>query len=238
MAPYTYEGGRIAWSYPSREAASDNNTEGWVKTSAARYAEVGSSVGNWLNTMIHEFGGHCFGRLLDEYWYNEYEAAVSYITWHRWDNTPGGVSYGLNISATYENPGYDNPGKGPEYIKEGWKHLLDKKEDLKAVNPLYDRIGVYQGGDVSIYNRWRSERVSCMIDNRPYFSTFQRELIVKRIMTLSGASFNEASFWAKDVPTDPVRDVVGSLVMGDEDPIPPRPVPLLPPPILINDVNL
>lgn len=240
MAPYTYEGGRLAWSYPSLEAASESDASaGTVETSAARYAEVGSSVGNWLNTMIHEFGGHCFGRLSDEYWYNESKAAVSYIETYRWDSMySGGVSYGLNISATYTNPGNDDPGKGKAYIKEGWQHLLDKKETLKADNPLYDRIGVYQGADVSIFNRWRSERVSCMIDNRPYFSTFQRELIVKRIMTLSGSSFNEADFWAKDVPIDPVRDVVGGLVMGDEDPIPPRPVPLLPPPILVENVNL
>ena len=72
-----------------------------------------------------------------------------------------------------------------------------------------------------------------MIDNRFYFSTFQRYLIVKRIMTLAGATFNENSFWAKDVPIDPVRDIVSSSVMGESNSIPPRPVPLLPPPTFV-----
>lgn len=237
MAPYTENGGRLAWSYPSMEAASDSDpAAGYVSTSDERRAEVGSSAGNWLNTMVHEFGGHCFSKLADEYWYNSYKSAVTYISSHRWDNSPYyGVPFGLNVSATYSNPGYDDPGAGAKYIKEGWQHLLDKKATLVASNPLYNRIGVYQGGDNSLLYRWRSERVSCMIDNRFYFSTFQRELIVKRIMTLAGATFDEATFWAKDVPIDPVRDVVSSPVMGEEDPVAPRVMPMLPPPVFHAD---
>ena len=132
---------------------------------------------------------------------------------------------------------YDNPGKDDTYGTDGWNFLLNEdktaKTSLVATNPLYNRIGVYQGAEVSILNRWRSERVSCMIDNRFYFSTFQRYLIVKRIMTLAGATFNENSFWAKDVPIDPVRDIVSSSVMGESNSIPPRPVPLLPPPTFV-----
>ena len=83
-------------------------------------------------------------------------------------------------------------------------------------------------------NRWRSERVSCMIDNRFYFSTFQRYLIVKRIMSLAGVSMMSGAFdtmfWAKDNPIDPVRDVASSPVMGAPNPVRPRPVPMLPPP--------
>lgn len=235
MAPYTNNGGRLAWSYPSLEAVSDSDpAAGAVATPDSRKAEVGSNAGNWLNTMVHEFGGHCFSKLADEYWYNTDKGATTYIFEHRYDLYYGGVPFGLNVSATYSNPGYDDPGN-PAYIKEGWQHLLDKKDALVASNPLYGRIGVYQGGDVSVLNRWRSERVSCMIDNRLYFSTFQRELIVKRIMTLAGAGFDETSFWAKDVPIDPVRDVVSSPVMGEEDPVAPRVMPMLPPPVFHTD---
>lgn len=232
MVPYTYEGGRIYWPYPNLEAVSDENpSSGAAATSAERLAEVGKSYGNWLNTMVHEFGGHCFARFADEYWYSTDRGSVSFISEHRWDdNYYKGVPHSLNISATYANPGYDAGANGSSE-KEGWQHLLDKKSILISSNPLYSRIGVFQGGDVSILNRWRSERVSCMIDNRLYFSTFQRELIVKRIMSLAGSSFNEASFWSKDVIMDPVRDAGSSLVIGSEDNVPPRPMPMTPPPV-------
>ncbi len=238
LAPYTYEGGGISWSYPANEAVSDSNpNQGYHPTPVARFTEVGSNSGNWLNTMVHEFGGHCFSRLADEYWEGTIDkGAASYIDTHRWDNPPYyGVAYGLNVSATYANPGYDDPGKGDPYIKEGWQHLLDKAATLSNTDIRKARIGRFQGGGVSILNRWRSERISCMIDNRFYFSTFQRELIVKRIMTLAGESFNFDSFWNNDVAVDPVRDVVSSPVMGLTDPVPPRPMPLLPPPVFHTD---
>ena len=237
MAPYTYEGGGLSWSYPDYEAVSDSDPSlGAQPTPADRLAEVGSNSGNWLNTMLHEFGGHCFSRLSDEYWDVVDKGAASYIDTHRWDNPPyNGVAYGLNVSATYANPGYDNPGIGDSYIKEGWQHLLDKAATLPNTDIRKARIGRFQGGGVSILNRWRSERISCMIDNRFYFSTFQRELIVKRIMTLAGESFNFDSFWNNDVAVDPVRDVVSSPVMGLTDPVPPRPMPLLPPPVFHTD---
>lgn len=230
MAPYTDSGGRLSWSYPDEEAVSDSNpAEGTQVTPSSRYTEVGSNTGNWLNTMVHEFGGHCFARLKDEYWYDSPKSVVEHIDTYKWP-----VKFGLNVSATYSNPGKDTG----DYAADGWQFLLNEKSTLAASNPLYNRIGVYQGADVSILNRWRSERISCMIDNRFYFSTFQRYLIVKRIMSLAGVTFeNEAAFWAafkaKDVPIDPVRDLAGSLVMGESDPVPPRPVPLLPPPGLV-----
>lgn len=225
MAPYTYSGGGLSWSYPELEAKSDSDpAQGTQATPAERLAEVGQNTGNWLNTMVHEFAGHCFGRLADEYWYDIVESATDHIDTYEWP-----VKFGLNVSRSYLNPGYDTG----DYAADGWQFLLDEKSTLAASNPLYNRIGVYQGADVSILNRWRSERVSCMIDNRFYFSTFQRYLIVKRIMTLAGATFDEDSFWAKDVPIDPVRDIVSSSVMGESNSIPPRPVPLLPPPTLV-----
>ncbi len=229
MAPYTFNGGRISWGYPDLEAVSDSDpAEGVQATPAGRLTEVGSNVGNWLNTMVHEFGGHCFSRLADEYWYDTDEGATDHITGYDY-----AVPFGLNVSATFANPGRDDT-----YSQAGWKHLLDNKATLAATNPLYNRIGVYQGGDVSILNRWRSERVSCMIDNRFYFSTFQRELIVRRIMALAGVVISDdaafmTSFWAKDVPIDPVRDIIASPVMGEDDGIPPRPMPMLPPPRIV-----
>ena len=235
MAPYTYGGGGIKWSYPEYEAVSDVDPAlGVQDTPSSRYAEVGSNSGNWLNTMVHEFGGHSFSRLTDEYWNGTTDKGVAaFIESQRWDSMYyNGVAYGLNVSVSYTNPGYDDPKKGSEYIKDGWQHLLDKAATLPSSDIRKSRIGVYQGAGVSILNRWRSERISCMIDNRFYFSAFQRELIVKRILSLAGEVFDFDTFWAKDVAVDPVRDVVSSSVMGDTDPVPPRPMPLLLPPVL------
>jgi hypothetical protein len=168
--------------------------------------------------VVHEFGGHCLSRLADEYWYDDWDSAVSSLSEQNWP-----VPYSLNISATYKNP--------------GWKaDLLD--DDLNALSSLtekdsrYGRIGVFQGADVSMFNRWRSERISCMIDNRFYFSTWQRMIIVKRIMTLCGGTFDVDSFWAKDDPTDPVRDKTSGSTYGQKSLSMFRTVPTLPSPVL------
>ena len=112
--------------------------------------------------------------------------------------------------------------------------MLDHKTELVSRDPNYDRIGTFQGGDTYMFGRWRSEKISCMIDNRFYFSTWQRILIVQRIMSLSGRAFNLNDFWVKDVTTDPVRDTRSSLAYGSY-PLPVREVPLLPPPVLHED---
>ena len=113
--------------------------------------------------------------------------------------------------------------KDPEVFYQRLDIAFTKKDRLV--------FGVFQGADVSMFNRWRSERISCMIDNRFYFSTWQRMLIVQRIMTLSGSTFDVESFWANDVTTDPVRDTNVSSVMGDMS-LPAQIMPPLPEPVL------
>ena len=48
-----------------------------------------------------------------------------------------------------------------------------------------------------------------MIENRQYFSAWQRYLLVKRILTLAGEgdSFSFESWLASDITIDPVRDI-------------------------------
>lgn len=215
MVPYVYDGEEIKWEYPDYEAASESSMASGTRavTNAEKQA-IGINRGDWRNIMIHEFGGHGFSRMLDEYWYTSYKSAVSVIDEHSWP-----VPYGLNISATYNDPLWQTA-------------LLDNKTTLESINPLYSRIGVYHGGDVSIYNRWRSEKISCMIDNRKYFSTWQRILIVNRIFTIAGETFDLNTFISKDDPTDPVRDVVSGATKGSiKDIIPPKVMPMLPPPV-------
>ena len=76
-----------------------------------------------------------------------------------------------------------------------------------------------------------------MIDNRFYFSAWQRYLIAERIFTLSGdaAAFSFESWLAQDVTVDPVRDVASSGAPGAREHRTYRLVGPLPPPGLVED---
>lgn len=218
MVPYTGSGSSMGWGYASVIAVDDSDpSAGTRAVTSADIAELGTNYGDWRNTFIHEFGGHGFGRLGDEYWYDSDQGPVTSIAQHSWS-----VPFALNISATYDN----TPWKAA---------LLDNKTTLVSINPLYDRIGVYQGGQMSTLNRWRSEKISCMIDNRCYYSTWQRVLIVNRILTLAGETFSLNDFVANDSPIDPIRDVASSPVMGQNSRMPVRMMPPLAPPVLIDE---
>ena len=232
MVPRSYNGAKMHWSYPSKEAASVSASaaEGHISTvTVADLTELGwtelkggTNEGTWMNTLVHEFGGHSIGKLGDEYWYNGWKGIVGSIASHTWP-----VPMNLNVSATLDQASVP------------WAELFDAGIQSKMAASLYhdkyNRIGVFQGADVSMFNRWRSEKISCMIDNRQYFSTWQRYIIVNRIMTLAGLpAISVEDFLDNDIPTDPVRD--GSPVImpnGVSNQVPSRPVPMLPPPRIV-----
>ena len=225
MVPWTGHGRALSWSFPSNMASTDNPLPtpvtnevlqaNYRKTTAEEMAAIKTNSGDWRNTLVHEFGGHCFGRLSDEYWsatqLNYLSGPIDTQTWP--------VPFGKNLA--------HDPTAAP------WKSdLLDYPlATLVEKDANYGRIGAFQGGGTYMYGRWRSEMISCMIDNRFYFSTWQRMLIVQRIMTLSGSTFDVESFWANDVTTDPVRDTNVSSVMGDMS-LPVQIMPPLPEPVL------
>lgn len=223
----------LTWRYPGTQAKDKKaamSSDNIVYTSDDEYAAMGVNSGDWRNTLVHEFGGHSIGRLGDEYWYSSSDGPVTSMSTHTWP-----VPFDLNIAVSYSSTTWDHLLKA----NHGALDSGEVRDDLVATDPNYGRIGVIQGADVSMFNRWRSEKISCMIDNRFYFSTLQRYLIVERIMKLAGVIANNnytrldwSVFFQKDVTTDPVRDVVNSSVKGVSDRIPPRPAPLLPPPDL------
>jgi len=173
MVPKSKDGSKLKWSYPSVEAASVDATPGNTHdVTQDEKTAMGVNVGTWRNTLVHEFGGHSIGKLGDEYWYNDYVSAVDAIPQHSWP-----VPMMLNVSAK------SDPSLVP------WSELFTSAIETKmaGISTKYaERISVFQGADVSMFNRWRSEKISCMIDNRFYFSTWQRYIIVNRIMTLAG----------------------------------------------------
>ena len=71
------------------------------------------------------------------------------------------------------------------------------------------------------------------MDNRRYFSTWQRLLIVQRILDIAGETFDINHFISKDDPTDPLRDIVSSATYGSvTEKIPPKIKPMLPAPVM------
>lgn len=127
--------------------------------------------------VIHEGGGHGFGRLLDEYRYYAAELPSddknSIKSWRSKD-----PYYGYNLDLTGDRN------------KVHWAHYFDR--------PGYEAVSMYEGGCLYEYGVWRPEYISCMEDNRPYYNAPSREAIVRRIMRASGKTFNMEDFISKD----------------------------------------
>lgn len=133
--------------------------------------------------VIHEGGGHGFGRLLDEYRYHA-------------DRFPDEEKENLNLWRT-QDPyfGYNIDITG-ERSKVHWRHYFDRQG--------YGAVGIFEGAYYYDSGVWRSEAISCMDDNRPYYNAPSREAIVRRIMKASGETFRMEDFIKNDkVKADP-----------------------------------
>ena len=188
QVPYQRDGRSIRWSFPDNQAVNPrDDSEGSRLTTSEERDAMGRNVGDWRNSVLHEFAGHGFGRLTDEYWKTGKYTSEGSIAGHTYQ-----VKYSLNVSGYYD--------------KVPWKEdILDHLDEWVARNPDYARVGIYHGAQTSLYYRWRSEMTSCMIDNRPYFNLWSRILIVRKIMEKTGLTFKMEDFIANDVTTDPVR---------------------------------
>lgn len=215
MIPFIENGKPYQWGYPAQEAASVTATEPDTRTvTQEEQNELGINYGDWRNVALHEGAGHGFGRLADEYWYgpNTLYGSIQGQTWS--------VPMDLNVTT-------DISASSTSFF---WKDFINNPTLLEK-DSRYNRIGTFQGGGAYMFGCWRSERVSCMIDNRPYFSFFQRLLIVKRIKELAGEEFDYNEFLDKDVTIDPIRDIPTKAPAVDLQSLPVR--PMLPPPVLV-----
>lgn len=133
----------------------------------------------------HEAGGHGVGWLADEYVYHSNSILRCPCTCC--EHAEGlrqqqSIGFGLNVSLD---------GK---YRSVPWSHLIFHKN-------YGDIVDIYEGGYFHQRSVFRSEYNSCMNNNIPYYSAWQRELIVRRIMKLSGETFSFDDFVAKDKRT-------------------------------------
>ena len=180
--------------------------------------EIGVTIETWPNVFLHEVGGHAIGRLGDEYWYDNDEKYIrNYISEHSWT-----VPMCLNLTCD----------PSPTSTSVYWRHMIGDSR--------FPKVGFYEGGYAE-YGKgiWRSEKISCMIDDRPYFNACSRQLIVERIKKLSNEAFDYEDFLAKDVNYDEVLDQLQSgAYSNDYGKYSRRDLPVYPlrePPVLLKD---
>lgn len=145
-------------------------------------------IKNFKNIICHEYGGHGFGRLADEYAsYDEVIPEDRKEDLLVWQNNYG---YYLNVSP------YSTDWEVP------WSLFIGK--------PDYPHVGIYQGGYLYMQGITRSEQISCMEDNRLYFNTISRYLIADRILYIAGEVGEQflsyEKFLEKDVQKGPVAE--------------------------------
>ena len=150
--------------------------------------------------VCHEGVGHGFGRLHDEYRYNNEtipdDQKSSLEAWRSYDPY---FAYNLDLTGDRTNV--------------HWAHYFDR--------PGYESVDLFEGACYYYYGVWRSEKISCMEDNRAYYNAPSREAIVRRIMKASGSSFNLETFVANDkVRSDPTTRTANYVELS---------VPLAPP---------
>lgn len=127
----------------------------------------------------HEAGGHCFGKLGDEEIKHPF-----FINACHCGCCPHNIPY-------KEKGWYKNLDLTSDPNKVAWSHLI--------FNPRYsDVVDIYEGGLGHARGIYRSEAISCMANNIPYFSTISRQAIVERIMEYAGEEFTLEKFYASD----------------------------------------
>ena len=130
----------------------------------------------------HEAGGHGFGKFGDEYTYH--------LAWIQ--TCKCSCCKHIDHFTQMREVGWcENLSLDGKYNGVPWKHLIDD-------NRFNDIADIYEGGYFHTRGIYRSEYNSCMNNNIPYFSTWCREIIVKRIKMLAGETFNYEDFVTND----------------------------------------
>lgn len=171
-----------------------------------------TNIGDYRNIFLHEFGGHAFGRLSDEYWYDDTRtySGTALESEHAW-TVPNGKNLVTAAEATGTTGYY-------------WAHMIG------TGTGKYPKEGTsYEGGYIYGKGVYRPELISVMGDNRPYFNAYSRQLIVERILSLAGETFSYDTFVSKDVNYDPVAKTM--KIFTGKNIIPAK--PLSPPQITV-----
>lgn len=131
----------------------------------------------------HEAGGHAFGKLADEYIYH--------AAWIQTCKCTDGCKHVAGLENDHNQGWGHNLSFTGRYGEVEWNHLIND-------NRFNDLADIYEGGYFHSRGVFRSERNSCMNNNVPYYSTWSRELIVRRIKVLAGEKFDYEEFATND----------------------------------------
>ena len=142
--------------------------------------------------ILHESVGHGFGLLADEY--------VDYLS-DDWQDIPDNKKNRLRLD--HEQGLSLNVSLTNDPTKVYWSHLIG--------HPRYSYVGIYEGGHYYANGVWRSEYESVIRSSDClYFNAICRELLVKRILELSGEGYSFEKFLQMD--SDEGRPYKGTSV--------------------------
>lgn len=131
----------------------------------------------------HEACGHGFGKLADEFIYHAAFIYACGCNCH---------PHTEEVVSAKSHGWYDNLSLTGNVQEVPWSHMI--------FDPRYrNSVDVYEGGFYHSRGIFRSEHMSCMYSNIPYFSAISRESIVRRIMSYSGETFDYEDFVEKDL---------------------------------------
>lgn len=155
----------------------------YLEQPSETYAYTGFPPGGGVRfpgVVQHESVGHGLGLLGDEYVQEENPDMIPESEKER-------------LRACHDWGIYWNVSETNDPAAVAWSHLIG--------HPRYPRVGMYEGGYYHNRGVWHSEPGGIMVrSNSGYFSTFCRELIVRRIMELSGEEYTFEKFLERDVP--------------------------------------
>ena len=136
---------------------------------------VSSNDEEFRQIIVHECGGHGFGKLLDEY---AYEGTIPSedIEGFKWQKS---IGWGANVDIVNDSTTIQ------------WAHMLS--------DPRYKGlVGIYEGALTFSHGAYRPTDVSIMRYNTGNYNAPSREEIYRRIMEFSGGKFDYEEFVTYD----------------------------------------
>ncbi|MDR0765890.1 MAG: BACON domain-containing protein [Odoribacteraceae bacterium] len=172
------------------------NLDAWAGTATSwtdgKFIARGTYDTNVVGRMLHEGGGHGFGRLKDEYINYETTIADSVKNVINTRQANGWWQYAGNVDLT------------GSLERVHWNHYFTISG--------YDRVNLFEGNCLYRYGAWKPESTSIMErSSYLYFSAPSREAIVRRVFERAGEEFDFDDFLARDVNTLPANVTRGVL---------------------------